>query len=57
MEKIIKTELEFYRLAKQLNLSYNKAKPFPHCVVDNLVNPKLLKEISKTGSPSTGIIL
>ena len=47
MKKITKTELEFYRLGKELNPNYKKAEPFPHCVIDNLLNSELLKQISK----------
>tara|TARA_Y100000590_G_scaffold372092_1_gene434929 strand:- start:300 stop:1151 length:852 start_codon:yes stop_codon:yes gene_type:complete len=46
LEKITKSELEFYNLAKELNHSYKNEIPFPHCVIDNLINPELLKEIS-----------
>ena len=47
MKKITKTELELYKLGRELNYNYKNEIPFPHCVIDNLVNPKLLKQISK----------
>lgn len=47
MEKITKTELDLYRLGKELNKNYKNEIPFPHCVIDNLINPNLLKQISK----------
>ncbi|SVD18691.1 uncharacterized protein METZ01_LOCUS371545, partial [marine metagenome] len=46
MEKIINKEVKFYQQVKQSHSEYKKAEPFPHCVIDNLINEKLLKQVS-----------
>jgi len=35
-------------LATRLRDEYAAARPFPHCVIDNLFNPKLIKELERT---------
>ncbi len=47
MKQILKTELDLKDLAKGLNHDYNNASPFPHCVIDDLINPSLLKKVAK----------
>tara|TARA_B100000029_G_scaffold405506_1_gene405900 strand:- start:570 stop:1418 length:849 start_codon:yes stop_codon:yes gene_type:complete len=47
MNTIINKNLELDQLAKGLNYNYSIAKPFPHCVIDDLLNPELLNQITK----------
>ena len=47
MKKITRTESELYKLGRELNYNYKNEIPYSHCVIDNLVNPKLLKQIIK----------
>ena len=45
MNNIINKNLDLAQLAKSLNHNYMKAEPFPHCIIDDLINPELLSQI------------
>ena len=47
MNSIINKNINLNKLAKSLKYNYSTAHPYPHCVIDELINSKLLNQVTK----------